>query len=87
MPNVYVFGFIFARHRKNYIMKKFLSITSAFALMFVFMSCAELQQVANQFPELRYFTRPSFSVSQLWASQGSTSPSEFILGYQLVNTH
>ena len=30
--------------------KKFLTITSAFALMFVFKSCAELQQVANQFP-------------------------------------
>ena len=30
--------------------KKFLSITSAFALMFVFTSCAELQQVASQFP-------------------------------------
>lgn len=33
-------------------MKKFVSITAAFAFSFVLVSCAELQQVANQFPEL-----------------------------------
>lgn len=33
-------------------MKKFLSITSAFTLMFVLTSCAELQQAASQFPQI-----------------------------------
>ncbi|WP_162128318.1 DUF4197 domain-containing protein [Flavobacterium phycosphaerae] len=33
-------------------MKKFLSITFGFALSFVLLSCAEMQQMANQFPEL-----------------------------------
>jgi hypothetical protein len=33
-------------------MKKFLSITFGLALSFVLLSCAEMQQMANQFPEL-----------------------------------
>lgn len=33
-------------------MKKFLSITLAFTFSFILLSCAEMQQMANQFPEL-----------------------------------
>jgi hypothetical protein len=39
-------------NEKKYSMKKFLSITLAFTLSFVLLSCAEMQQMANQFPEL-----------------------------------
>jgi hypothetical protein len=35
-----------------YSMKKFLSITLAFTFSFILLSCAEMQQMANQFPEL-----------------------------------
>ena len=37
---------------KKYPMKKLLSLTSTFILLFVLISCAELQQVANQFPQI-----------------------------------